>query len=228
MKFFFTYLFCISLICLKCQNDSISPPLISSPQVYNIVYKSNPFTAFLGPIPFTGEYRLAVDIPITKDQSLQTSLSYLGKSILFALLEDTAFGNQLKFIIYGYRLQLTYKFYPAAFRFNNNKNVNLSPLGFYAGPHISYSYARISTPYLNRYGLYMSAEHFNIDLLAGYQFELLEPVIIDIFAGLGYKKNIWYEYYSPGKKRVISRPFDFPPYYWDLKIMLGFNIGIGL
>src|SRR5688572_11308898 len=111
--------------------------------VYNYVYKTNPFRIFWGPIPLTSEYRLISEAATDNNQSVLFGLSYLGKSLLFALLEDSINQpNQRKMQINGFRVQAAYRFYLNANEF--------APSGFYVSPHFSYSSAKFTDKGLTR------------------------------------------------------------------------------
>ncbi|MGB3947083.1 MAG: hypothetical protein WBM13_03805 [Bacteroidia bacterium] len=55
-----------------------------------ILLKTNPLTPLWGPIPYTGEYRLHAEITNTPKQSTILGISYLGKSLMWGLIEKSA------------------------------------------------------------------------------------------------------------------------------------------
>lgn len=204
--------------------------------VGNII-KFNPLPILWGPIPFTAEYRILREIPIGEDQSIQVGISYLGKSPFVSIAENsynsgagpngTGPGNtnpngtislnapELKLTISGYRLQLSHRIFLGD---------DLTPKGPYVGPHISYSEAFISDKYISRYQQYIRVSHFNVNYLIGYQSVLWDKVALDVFTGLGFKKNKWEEN-SSGLYRPMNTD-DIPLYDFPIKFTLGFNVGI--
>ena len=184
-----------------------------NPQTVNTIIKTNPFSVLWGPIPFTAEYRAIMELTSSKNQSDQFGISYLGKSPVIKLFEDSIDDLKL-LIIRGLRFQASHKFYI----------MDYAPHGFYLSPHLSYSSAKFSTKFANSRDIYIRATHFNVNLLAGYQF-LPDFWALDIFAGLGYKKNTWIEHDQQNTINIDTGDFG-ELYNSSVKLTLGFNVGI--
>ena len=185
-----------------------------------ILIKTNPFAILWGPIPFTSEYKLIVEIPSSRKQSIQVGISYFRKSPLIALLESqTNSQYDPKLVISGLRLQIANKFY-----FIQKKHA--SPFGFFIAPHLSYSNAHISIGKSRAYRQsYYEITHFNINLLFGLQIGRGKKITSELFAGLGYKKNTWM-YHSSTYKIAPIDITDLGNYYnSNFKFTLGFTIG---
>lgn len=220
------------------QQDSTKKVVKKKPRkTYRNLIKFNPLPIVWGPIPLTGEYRILREIPIGDHESIQVGISYLGKSPFVSLAENTinsgggpngtGTGNtnpngtlslntpEVKFKISGYRLQLNYRIYIGD---------KYTPNGPYIGPHISYSEAFMSDRYIARFQQYVKVTHFNVNFLAGYQSVVWDKFVLDVFVGLGYKKNRWEENSSGAYKPVNTD--DIPLYNFPIKFTLGFNIGI--
>ncbi len=208
----------ISVISCYGQDEEITPlgerQPAYNPQTVNTIIKTNPFPVLWGPIPYTAEYRAIIELTSSKNQSDQFGISYLGKSPVIKLLEDSI--EELKLLIVrGLRFQASHKFYI----------MDYAPHGFYISPHLSYSKAKFSTKFLNSRDIFISATHLNVNLLAGYQF-VPDFWVFDIFAGLGYKKNTWIQH-DP-QNTINLDTSDFGIYNSPVKLTLGFNVGIVL
>ena len=123
-------------------------PRFDSPQAVTTVLKSNPFSVVWGPFPFTAEYKLGYEITTSARQSSQLTISYLGKSPIFSLLESD-FANQqsndIKFVFRGSRSQASQRFFlpglADAFCLGGS---DYAPEGLYIAPHISYGTVTIT------------------------------------------------------------------------------------
>lgn len=201
--------------------DPDSTGRIESPQRIRHVIKTNPFPIIWSSIPLTSEFRYVQEVPVARFQSTQIGFSYLGKSPVLSIIESTnrqLSGNQSepRLKVSGFRMQFCHKFFLMRDEY--------APLGPYIAPHISYATAKFSTDYARMFDYYVQATHFNVNVLLGYQVEGMDWYVVDIFTGLGYKKNTW-EQHNPSK----SVPFDvtdFKYYNSPVKLTLGFNIGI--
>ena len=190
------------------------------PQKIHAIIKFNPFPILWGPLLYTGEYRLISEFTASKRQSTQVGVGYLGKSLIYKLFEDSLgiFGSQ-KTIIRGFRAQASHRFFLSRKRY--------SPQGFYISPHVSYAYAKLTTPYFLANNIYIGESNFNMNLLVGVQLFIARTVSIDFFGGFGYKNLKFWEQYQ-NKPRVYFDPFDGQPslYNSHLKFNLGLNFGI--
>lgn len=204
-------------------NDSVPNTI---PELKNVV-KSNPIALAWGTVPYTAEFRLCNEIPITQRQSVQISVSYLGKGPILYFLEDSLTGGNIRFTVFGGRIQYQHRYY---FKLNRTGIATHKVLlGWYLAPHVSYAKATVSTRQLRQYELYYRATQFNTALLIGKQshFGLFKNGTLDVFAGLGYKNNSWIDNTRPGQK---PRHFVFgaagPSYNSNFKLYLGFNFGL--
>jgi len=212
----------------QAQDEEIAPlgvsQLADNPQAVNTVIKTNPLAILWGSIPFTAEYRVMIELTSAKNQSDQIGISYLGKSPVLKLFEDSIEDLNL-LIVRGIRFQASHKFYI-------NKLGDLlglpfseyAPHGLYISPHLSYSTAKFSTKFFNSRDVFIKGTHFNINLLFGYQL-IRDFWALDFFAGLGYKKNSWIEHYQQNPAPINTSEFgEF--YNSPVKLNLGFNAGL--
>lgn len=188
-----------------------------------LLLKTNPLAIFWGTIPFTGEYRLVTEITTGRTRSVQFGLSYLGKSVAWKIAEaavKTPLSQQFK--VSGWRVQVAYRHYLISRR-------RAAPFGFYVSPMVSYSNAHIALG-LQRYyrHSYYDFRHFNANVLIGVQMGRNTDITMDIFAGIGYKRNT--VYYHVSDNRVI--PYDTKEfgelYNRSLKLIFGINFGYSL
>ncbi|MBL7884800.1 MAG: hypothetical protein JNL69_12075 [Bacteroidia bacterium] len=188
------------------------------------VFKTSP-TAFLwgGVFPLTSEYRFMVEMPSARAQSEQIAISVLGKNIFWTAMESSANVSTDRMLkVKGWRLQYAHKYYLV------NKRHH-SPYGFYVGPLISYTNAKISIG-LNRYysQAYFDVRNFNANLMMGVQFGKFKRTTMDIYWGIGYKHNEIYYHSNTFKSSVIdTREFgDF--YSSNVNLVFGINLGYSL
>lgn len=213
--------FCI-LNCNAQYNDTITN--ISVKKLSDIknpgvtIIKTNPFIPLWGAIPYTGEYRIVLETMTDSRQSLQFGASYLDKSLYIALIDDTLFNPGLSMLSFaGYRIQGAYKFY---------LQKNKKPLrGIYVGPLVSWSVADVSHKQNPNFHNYVRITHFNANFISGCQF-VINRFAIDVFYGLGYKKNVWYERNTSQNYSIINTDELGFLYNSHLKLILGFNMGL--
>ncbi len=131
-------------------------------------------------------------------------------------------NNNRKVSILGFRLQGAYRFYLNKKLFSDEKNY--APSGFYSGPVVSYSQAKLKfkNPLLK--GNYIDAYSFFATWNTGYQ-AVFNRFAIDFFSGLGYKKNDAISHQRRGGSVSINNPDPIPYYSNNFKISLGFNFG---
>lgn len=187
-----------------------------NPQEIRHIIKTNPLPLLWGPIPFTSELRYVQEIPVAPYQSTQIGFSLLGKSIILNALERGAYQNpnQPQITVRGYRMQFSHRIFLSM--------LDYAPEGSYISPNISYASAKFSTRYLNMFDNYIQATHYNFTILGGYQ-TISYNVVVDMFAGIGYKRNkIEVHQYN----QTIPLDLDEMPFYRSpLKFVLGFNVG---
>lgn len=182
-------------------------------------FKTNPFAMLVGPVILTAEYRLSYETVLSENQSLQIGGSLLGKSFYLKMIEenDSAYkANNIRFVVSGYRFQLTYKYFPG--------DIDTAPAGWYIAPHFSYSSAKFTTQQLNLYDEYIKAIYVNYNLIIGYQILISEKLALDMFCGLGYRDNGWHEHYNQTNYPLDAS--EFMLYNGHLKLILGFNAGV--
>jgi hypothetical protein len=200
-------------------NDSIAIREIGeSAMKHTIVTKTNPFAILWGGIPYTSEYRLMEEFRVSLNQTFTIGASYLGISPVFSLAVNSHRGNgQPKEIAQGYRFQAAYKYYPS--------RENYAPDGFYVGSMISYSSVMLTYQQANVLQNYLKVQYFNISLIAGRQF-FFRNIALDVFFGMGYKKDTFEEHYTNNYK-TFNPKADFPFSKTHFKLAAGLNIGWG-
>ena len=185
-----------------------------------LLLKTNPLAILWGPIPFTAEYRLISEITTGQRHSEQIGISFLNTSPLWKIIEKTTpISSKYKLKTKGWRIQYAHRFYLI-------KRKKYAPFGFYVSPTISYSNAQISIGLLNYYRKsYYNFSNLNINLLLGYQFGKNSRFTVDIFSGIGYKKNTVF-YHVNSYKITPFDTKDFGEFYnSDLKLSIGINFG---
>lgn len=220
---------CMMLSCISTNVFSLSDTIKLTPFVKKkkpyplqpLVLKTSP-TGFLwgGVFPFTSEYRFTAEITTGRTQSDQVSISYLGKNVFWNLFEKVSkqsLNDVLK--VNGWRLQYAHKFYLVNRRHH-------SPYGFYVGPHVSYTNAKIALG-LNRYynQSYFDVRHLNANLIFGVQVGKLSRLTLDVYGGIGYKTNTIYYH---ANSFLISKfdTTDFGEYY-NSHLNILFDISMG-
>jgi hypothetical protein len=148
------------------------------PRYVNIV-KASPVSYLWGQIPFTGELRLSYERMLTHNQSVTAGFSYNYLNPFFAVA--FALGGKIPFPIsmQGARVQAGYRFYPI-------KKLE-APEGFFFGPHVSYSFVKVKDRAIQYTEYFIS--YFNVNLLAGYQFQIDDHFFVEGYTGIGYRMN---------------------------------------
>ncbi len=197
----------------------LKPVPVQKKEFYSqpLLIKSNPLAILWGPIPFTAEYRIVAEIPTSRTQSTQVGISYLGISPLLRAIENAVKGPsnyQLEFK--GWRIQVAQRYYLISRK-------QYAPFGFYVSPNFSYSTARLMIKN-HQYPNY-NFTHFDANVFVGVQVGRNSRFTIDIFGGLGYKKNKVY-YHSSINHSTLYDTKDFGnPFNSSKKITIGFNFG---
>jgi len=171
-----------------------------------------------GQIPFTGEIRINYERMITHNQSLNFMGGYVYPNpILFFGSAIAGTGLFKRISLRGGKIGVGYRFFPL-------KNVQ-APEGFYFGPYGSYTFARIREK--NGSDDIYTWHYANAGMIAGYQVKIEEYLFVDIFAGLGYRKN-WESFYNSKTKKISSQDLDLPPVFMlphkHVKLFLQFNL----
>ncbi len=187
-----------------------------------MIIKTSP-TAYLfgGIFPITAEYRLIAEITSGIKQSDQFGVSFLGKSLFLNVVENLInVRGTRQFRVSGIKIQYAHKF------FLGRKN---APYGFYMGPMVSFSNARLAVGINNlHHQAYYDFRHFDVNLLFGIQKCKSKWFTVDWYAGIGYKKNE--TYYHANSFNI--RPYDTRDYGTlynnDVNLICGVNIGFSL
>lgn len=230
-KFFKIVIVAFLFITSSFAQDSIKKPL-EVPQYVRPILKSNPLPLLWGSIPLTSEWRIMGEIATSRYQASQIGVSYLDKSPVFKLFENNIPNQpgQPKFLVQGFRFQAGHKFYISKFLEKNFGVVNshdYAPYGFYIGPHFSYSTAKLTTKYYNSFDVYYKCTHVNLNILAGYQSEIFDEIVFDIFTGFGYKQNTWIDVQNTVSTAKTVNTEELGRYYNShLKIIIGINVGM--
>jgi hypothetical protein len=199
---------------------------IDFPQLYSVVFKTNPLAMIQGPFPVSNELKISSEIIVAPNQSTEIGFSLLRKGILFGVF--TGQINQpttVPWIAGGYRFQMSHRIY-----LNQKAKLGLldyatyAPEGFFIGPLFSHATFTLTDQFNNSIGKYLKLTHTNFNLIGGYQFVFFDNYTFEAFTGFGYKKNVWQEHSPTNVKNIpaganaINRS--------PLKIILGWNVGI--
>lgn len=186
----------------------------------NFILKTNILPFLRGPIPNTGEYRLAAEFMVGKKSSITASAAYVGKSILFMIRESASIrqnnGTQ-KMTINGFRVQGGYKYYLY------NKPYTLK--GIFVSPNISYSSAKFyykSQPYD-----YIKMYKFQTNLYIGGQIAISNRYCLEVFCGPGFKINRAFETDKIQTQKMDTQDMGII-YNTNFSLVIGFNFGIAL
>ena len=197
---------------------------------HRILAKTNPLATIWGPIPFTAEYRLMGEFVYSRNLSSQLGFSVLSKSPILTIIEDSVQTDyDLPLVVNGFRVQASGKYYlnELLYKLRWGRNM-VAPEGYYLGPHVSYSTAKFSDRYWRNYDVYLRISHFNVNLMAGYQFVLDGGIVLDCYVAGGWKKNWWQEKGLSGQVTAVD-PEELSAFYrGNLSLFLGFNIGFAL
>ncbi len=183
----------------------------------NLILKTNPLAALYGPIFITSEYRLCAERMTRADQSVQISASYLGKGY-YVLLFESLENSSYRFVISGMRFTAEYRLYLPVF-----KEEKEAPSGLYMAPYMSWSSAKISDDYSITFNEYTKATYQNYCLKTGYQY-IKGDFAFDFFVGMGYRNNIWTEFYN--QKLTVLDNTDMELFPGNVKFLMGFNVGV--
>lgn len=195
------------------------------------VYKTNPGALLWGALPFSSEIRIVREDVIASQQSLQVGISYLTKGPFIRLIEQAMKANNTSgmgnydIVFNGFRFQATYKWYLNDM-FNELFSTDMhAPQGFYMAPHLSYAQAKLTLRPLAARQIYIEMIHFNAGLLWGIQLVSHKGVAIDVFTGMGYKRNVWYVQNGPFNRQQMDLSGFGLLLNGNLKLYGGLNIG---
>lgn len=220
MKFYLALTLLLLSFSVQSQNiKEIKEKINSYNRHVSTILKTNPFAIFWGSIPFTAEYRLVEEVKVGTQQSISVGISYLGKSPIVKMIEDTLIpNNKIRFYIKGIRLQYAHRFY-----FTRYKQ---APFGRFVGIQASYSTAKASLKYYSSQNKYVKAMHFNINAVYGKQRTLGDNLSLEYYIGMGYKNNIWYSVSNPHVIKPVRKE-DMGFYGTPVNFVFGMNIGFG-
>ena len=204
-------------------------PFVKKQKVYPYqptVFKTSP-TALLygGVLPFSSEYRIMVEMPSNRTQSEQIAFSIIGKNIIFNSIDrntPNSLTNRFGFKVSGWRLQYAHKFYLVNRRHH-------SPYGFYLAPLVSYTTINIAIR-SNRYRKtsYYDIRQFNINGIIGVQVGKKNRLTLDIYGGIGYKKNQVFFQSHTYKVAPIDQE-DFGDFFnSNVNLVFGINLGFSI
>lgn len=182
-----------------------------------LMLKTNPLAMIQGPIFVCSEYRLCAERVVRKNQSVQFSASYLGKSY-YLLLSETIMDGSYRFVVSGFRATAEYRIYTSVLRSDDQKYS-----GLYVAPYVSWSSAKISDDYSANFNEYIKATYQNVCVKAGYQV-INGRFVLDFFTGAGYRNNVWTEHENLSFSLLSND--DMEPFPGHFKFLLGFNAGI--
>jgi len=215
MKICFFFIYLLTLFKVIYPNDSLFNFYTEKNYDKNkfLILKIRPLSFIHGNIPFTSEIGLMVEKIENIKISSQFGVFYVTCSpILLYLLKLNK--EPKNFTIQGLRIIFDFKFYP----FTNFNVYEYLMTGFYLSSTISYSTAKFYNYQIIVLN-YLKAHYFHIGIKCGYQFVFLKSIILDFYAGLGYKVNNWFIYEKYNLK-VLDKFYKIP-----IKPILGFAIG---
>lgn len=185
------------------------------------ILKTNILPIIYGPIPYTGEYRLAGEFLVGKKSSITASAAYLGKGLLYMATENAARsqnnnGGQ-KITINGFRIQGGYKYYLY------NKPYTLK--GVFVSPNVSYGSAKYY--YKSNPADFLKMTKFQTNLYIGGQVAIANRYCLELFLGPGFKINRAYETDNNSIISIDTQDMGIL-YNTNFSLVFGFNFGIAL
>jgi hypothetical protein len=196
-----------------------------APMKWPRILKISPGNTLLGPITgLTAAYGIIYETPVAKRQSIQVGCAFIGKGLIFRILENASSAPPygLSILETGMEFQFAYKFYLS-------KKKRVAPKGWYAGPLFHFTSGGVGTTYGYRMqGNYIAFEKFDANLIYGCQLirKSGRGLVIDWYVGGGYKQVVAVKHFSPTYSApygldgnpLLNSPFNF---------ILGLNIGWG-
>lgn len=207
-----------TIVYKKDRKETLKGKIFDSP----LVLKTSPTGLIWGGIfPFTSEYRLLGEITTSRTQSDQVGVSYLGKNLLYKIVEKAINTPTTEiYKVSGWKLQYAHKFYLLTKRMH-------APTGFFFGPLIAYSYAHVSIG-LSRYytHTYYDFHNFNANMIAGVQIAKRDRISFELYIGGGYKNNtLFYHASTTRYAQLDTTDFLWTPYTTHLNAVFGLNLG---
>lgn len=201
-------------------------------QFPNIILRSNPMALLLtSEIPIlTSEWKVESEFSVGPKSGLVLGASYLsmGPVLRTVIDQDTSLAHSgytsNSFAMIGYRVQFGYRYYPKRKK-PNEAGYKPAPFGFYLYPRFSYANSILFLRQ-NRTDQ-IRIQFMNVTLNSGYQFLIANFVALDIYFGLGYKKNELFEQNRTNTKKITDQELqDLFIIGSPIKINLGTSIGI--
>lgn len=211
------------------QAPTITPPAEAPPTPPKNLIKIAPLGWIHGQLPFSVESRIGYERVISPSGSLGASYSYLGTNYPFSFLGSVALSAAISSaftaagrpaIVWtgtrirttGHRYQLQYRYYPGR---------RQAPEGLYLSPHFSHAEVRydISLKDEPDIAVGIKAKRQSYNVLVGFQEVLGKHFVLDVFGGLGYRRNTT-ELYAKNGTYLQTMPRG-----TKLKLSSGFNIG---
>lgn len=211
------------------QAPTATAPAEAPPTPPKNLIKIAPLGWIHGQLPFSVESRVGYERVISPSSSVGASYSYLGTNYPFSFLGSVALSTAISTaftasghpaIVWtatrirttGHRYQLQYRFYPGR---------RQAPEGLYLAPNFSHAEARydISLKDYPEVAIGIKAKRQNYSLLVGFQEVIGRHFVVDVFGGLGYRRNTTELYAANG------RYLETMPRGTKLKLNSGFNIG---
>jgi len=189
---------------------------LSKLRVESNIIKTNPLVLLWSQIPFTGEARFLYEKMFHKNQSSMFGASYVFPNfLLVTLLKELQNQFNVKISSGGYRVQGMYKFYI--------NNYDFEPEGVYLGLHASYY--TISFNVKNRPNDFLKYHYLNGSIVGGYQREVLDYILLDVYAGIGIKNNSRVLGDASGITSSSNLNLGSVGFSNNLKYSLGINVG---
>ncbi|MFN8323059.1 MAG: hypothetical protein U0T74_10415 [Chitinophagales bacterium] len=186
------------------------------------VIKSNLIPFLFGQIPICGEIRFTYERMLSHNQSLTLGASYNYPNLFLFVMPAIANpnGTTLKdYSLRGGRITLGYRFYPLKSK--------QAPEGLFVGPYGSFNFVKIKER--NGNGSSETWCYANGSLIAGYQFYLTRGVFLELFGGLGYRKNfiVYYDAVHNRTSQADLQLFFKNNPFKNVKLIFQLNLGFG-
>lgn len=189
------------------------------PSAQNVL-KTNIIPILIGQIPYCGELRLTYERMIWHNQSISLGVSYNFPNLFLFVMPavlNPKHANLSKYSLRGARFTFAYRYYPFG---------SEAPKGFFFGPYLSYNFVKLQERHGN--GSYQMLNYANASLVCGYQFKFGNHVFLELFGGVGYRKNFEQDYDSQTRQTytgdIYNKKF---PQLKNVKFALQMNLGYG-
>lgn len=211
------------------QAPTATPPTTPAPAPPKNLIKIAPLGWIHGQLPFSVESRIGYERVVSPSSSVGASYSYLGTNYPFNFIGSVALSAAIssaftaagrpailwtatRIRTTGHRYQLQYRYYPGR---------RQAPEGLYLAPSFSHAEAQydISLKEEPDIAVGIKAKRQSYNVLVGFQEVVGKHFVVDVFGGLGYRRNTTELYAKDGTfLRTMPRGV-------KLKLNSGFNIG---